>query len=341
MGRYKDIKDQRFAHLVVVEKTNERSSSRSIIWKCMCDCGQECKFETSRLTSGDVKSCGCFLGSNNKYTPKLGGTYGHLVFVGEAPRIVRPSKSVKAGYFVCKCGDEVIKGFQEVMQGTITSCGCMKGKKKAADITGEKFGRLTAIENTGKRVSGGYIWSCQCDCGNFTEHPVGALNYGSAVSCGCLRIDENTVHGMSGTPTWRSWDSMIERCKNPKYSEWYSDVEVCEEWKLPDGQGFLNFYNDMGERPEGMTLNRVNGAKLYSKETCEWATLSMQSFDQKRSKVNTSGRTGVYQVKETGRWVAQIKKNGVVTEVYRGDSFDEACDARTKAEIEYFGFSKE
>lgn len=276
-----------------------------------------------------------------KYLPELGRTYGNLVFVGEAPRIIRPSKSVRAGYFVCRCGEEVIKAYQEVCQGSVTSCGCMKGKKKAQDITGEKFGRLTAIENTGKQRTGGYIWSCQCDCGNITEVSVGRLNYGDTLSCGCLRVDVQTIHGMSNTPTWRSWDSMLERCKNPKYDEWYSDVEVCEEWKLPDGQGFLNFYKDMGERPEGMTLNRINGAKVYSKDTCEWATLSMQSFDQRRSKVNTSGRTGVYQVKETGRWVAEIKKNGIVTQVYRGDSFEEACEARTKAEIEYFGFSKE
>lgn len=337
----KDLLNQRFGSLVIVEKTPNKTKNRSRIWRCLCDCGKEHLASTSALTTGNCKSCGCMSFMNRKYIPKLGMHYGSLVYAGEAPRIIRPSKTLSAGYFVCKCGEEVIKGFQEVMQGTITSCGCMKGKKKVSDITGEKFGRLTAIESTGKRVSGGYIWRCQCDCGNFTEHPVGALNYGSAVSCGCLRVDENTVHGMSGTPTWRSWDSMIERCKNPKYAEWYSDVVVCEDWKLPCGQGFLNFYNDMGERPEGMTLNRVNGAKVYSKDTCEWATLSMQSFDQKRSKVNTSGRTGVYQVKETGRWVAEIKKNGVVTQVYRGDSFEEACKARTKAEIEYFGFSKE
>lgn len=337
----KDLINQRFSNLIVLEKTEERSSSRSIIWKCKCDCGNECLFETSRLTSGDVRSCGCFLGSNNKYTPKLAMTYGHLVFVGESPRIVRPSKTVKAGYFVCRCGTEVTKSYQEVLQGSITSCGCMKGKSGASDITGEKFGRLTAIESTGNVTSGGYLWKCVCDCGAFKNISVGALNYGSILSCGCLRVDENSVHGMTKTPTWNSWDSMLDRCKNVKFDEWYSDVEVCNEWKITGGIGFLNFFNDMGERPEGTTLNRINGAKLYSKDNCEWATLSMQSFDQKRSKVNTSGRTGVYQDKGSGKWFAQIKKNGVVTEVYRGYSFEEACAARTVAEIEYFGFSKE
>ena len=138
-----------------------------------------------------------------------------------------------------------------------------------------------------------------------------------------------------------SYRSMLERVGNPKFDEWYGDVEIHPDWDMDKGGSFENFLRDMGERPEGTSLNRINGAKIYSKDTCEWATLSMQSFDQKRSKANTSGRTGVFQVKETGRWVAVIKKDGKVTQVYRGDSFEEACEARTKAEIEYFGFSKE
>ena len=328
---------QRFGSLVVSERANKSTSNRTIIWKCLCDCGNEHEASSSNLRTGRTKSCGCFSFRPRKYQPEVGVTYGYLTYVSEAPRIVRPSKTVKAGNFTCVCGTEVVKSFQEVCSGSITSCGCMKGKSNIMDITGQVFGRLTAVENTGRKTTAGYVWKCSCECGTIKEVPISALNAGSIRSCGCLKI----THGMTLSPSWRSWDSMIERCKNPKYSEWYSDVSVCERWLEPGGKGFINFYEDMGERPEGMTLNRINGAKIYSKETCEWATLSMQSFDQKKSKVNTSGRTGVFQVKETGRWVAQIKKNRVVTEVYRGDSFEEACEARTKAEIEYFGFSKE
>lgn len=328
----------KFGKLTVVSDTGKRSSSRSKIWKCLCECGVEKEINTTRLTSGEAISCGCH---KLKYVAKLGQQFGSLVYLGEAESIVTPYRTTRAGYFSCICGEEIVAGMQIVMSGRQTSCGCRKGKKGIKDITGDKFGRLTAIQNTGKRITGGYIWLCECDCGTMKEVPIGALSYGSVLSCGCLRIDENSVHGMSNTPTWRSWDSMLERCKNPKYNEWYGDVSVCEEWSLPDGQGFVNFYNDMGERPDGMTLNRKNGAKVYNKGNCEWATLSMQSYDQKKSKVNTSGRTGVSQVKQTGRWVASIKKNGITTVVYRGDSFEAACEARTKAEIEYFGFSKE
>jgi hypothetical protein len=340
-NQVKDIAGERFGSLVAIEPTGKSDSSRSAIWLCICDCGNEHEAVSKSLRSGHTKSCGCYSFRPRKYQPEVGVTYGYLTYVSEAPRIVRPSKTVKAGNFTCICGKEVVKSFQEVCSGNITSCGCMKGKAGIADITGQKFDRLTAIKRTEEKRTGGYFWECVCDCGNTRLATVGALNSGQARSCGCLRVDMNTTHGMTKTPTYMSYRSMLERVGNPKFDEWYSDVEIHPDWDMDKGGSFENFLRDMGERPEGTSLNRINGAKIYSKDTCEWATLSMQSFDQKRSKVNTSGRTGVFQVKETGRWVAQIKKNGKVIQVYRGDSFEEACEARTKAEIEYFGFSKE
>lgn len=275
--------------------------------------------------------------TRRKLIPVEGETYGYLIYLYETDRIVRPSKSPRAGMFKCVCGNDVKRPLGEVVQGSITSCGCMKGKAGIKDISGKKFNKLTAIESTGQISNGGYIWRCICDCGNSKELPIGALVSGSVQSCGCAK----GTHKMTNTATYRSWRKMLDRTRNEEYAEWHGDVKVDSRWDNWEGGSFENFLEDMGERPEGTTLNRINGAKVYSKDTCEWATLSVQSFDQKRSKVNTSGRTGVYQVKETGRWVAQIKKNRVVTEVYRGDSFEEACAARTAAEIEYYGFSKE
>lgn len=275
--------------------------------------------------------------TRRKLIPIEGETYGYLTYLYETDRIVRPSKSPRAGMFKCVCGDDVKRPLGEVYQGSITSCGCMKGKANILDITGEKFNRLTALKSTGVIKNGGYIWTCQCDCGTIKDIPIAALNSGQVKSCGCAKA----THGMTKSPAWRSWDSMVTRLKDEDNKEWYWDVTADPRWLEPNGQGFMNFYEDMGNPPEGHTLNRVHGAKIYSKETCEWATLSMQSFDQKRSKVNTSGRTGVYLVKSSGRWVAKIKKNRITIEVYRGDSFKDACTARTAAEIEYFGFSKE
>ena len=332
-----DIKNQRFGSLVAVEDTGEKDSGRSAVWLCKCDCGNDHKVSARNLVRGKSKSCGCYSFRERKYQPVEGETYGFLTYVNEAERIVRPSKTVKAGNFTCICGKSVVKSFQEVCNGQITSCGCMKGKQTVKDITGQKFNKLTALKRTDKKQSGGYFWTCQCDCGNIKDVTIGALCSGGIKSCGCAKA----THGMTKTPAWNAWDSMVTRLKDERCKEWYWDVTADERWLEPNGQGFMNFYEDMGDPPEGHTLNRVRGAKIYSKETCEWATLSMQSFDQKRSKVNTSGRTGVYFDKSGSRWVAVIKQNHITTQVYRGDSFEEACEARTKAEIEYYGFSKE
>lgn len=337
----KDITGQRFGSLVALNITENRTSNRNVIWKCQCDCGKLVDVSGSSLRKGHTKSCGCFSFRVRKYDPIPNQSYGYLTFKTEAPRIITPHKTIKAGYWDCICGKEVIKSYQEVCNGSITSCGCMKGKSGIADITNQKFDRLTALRRTDKRQTGGYLWECICECGTERLATVGALNSGQARSCGCLRVDMNTTHGMTGTPTYSSYRSMLERIGNSKFDEWYSDVEIVPEWDMSKGGSFENFLKDMGERPEGTSLNRVNGSKVYGPDTCEWATLSMQSFDQKKSKVNTSGRTGVHFSESGQKWVAQIKKNRVVTQVYRGDSFEEACKARTAAEIEYFGFSKE
>lgn len=205
------------------------------------------------------------------------------------------------------------------------------------NILGQRFGRLLTIEKLGLSNNGDYIWKCLCNCGNYTEVPIGRLNSGSTQSCGCLSIENRKTHGMSGTQTYVSWHKMICRVRYEEYSKDYGDVEVCERWL----NSFENFYEDMGERPEGMTLNRVNGAKIYSKETCEWATLSLQSYDQKKKSSNKSGRTGVKWRKERGVWEARITKDKVIYILYYGESFEDACKARAAGELKYYGFTKE
>ncbi len=119
--------------------------------------------------------------TRRKFEPIEGAEYGFLIYLSEAERIVRPSKTLRAGMFKCVCGDEVRKPIAEVLQGSITSCGCMKGKQTVKDITGQKFNRLTALKRTDKKQSGGYLWTCQCDCGNIKDIPIGAICSGGGV----------------------------------------------------------------------------------------------------------------------------------------------------------------
>ncbi len=92
------------------------------------------------------------------------------------------------------------------------------------------------------------------------------------------------------TPTYRSWNSMRSRCLNPKrncYHRYGGDgITVCDRWAL-----FANFLADMGERPEGTTLDRINNAGNYEPGNCRWATPKQQRSNMRKPDVDITGGT--------------------------------------------------
>lgn len=218
----------------------------------------------------------------------------------------------------------------------------MRGRK--LDITGRRFGKLTAIKISENRtISGRLQWECRCDCGNIVFSVPYDLTSLRRKSCGCsdMRAFGNKTHGMTNTPTYISWVACKVRCYNPEHSKYpyYGGrgITVCDRWL----ESFENFLEDMGERPEGTSLNRIKDANIYSKETCEWATKSFQQYDQRRSSDNTSGRTGVRWDKRGEKWLASISKDKKVINLGRFKTFEEAVKAREEAEMELYGYIKE
>lgn len=90
----------------------------------------------------------------------------------------------------CDCGNETKVFKHDLKTGNTRSCGCLHneslGKNRAMDITGKRFGKLTAIRPMDERVNKNVVWECQCDCGGKKIVAVRLLNYGSVKSCGCL-----------------------------------------------------------------------------------------------------------------------------------------------------------
>ena len=147
---------------------------------------------------------------------------------------------------------------------------------KAIDRTGEKFGRLTAVEKVGKASNGAVIWRCLCECGKITDVSASSLKTGGTRSCGCLKREVlvargNNKHGMCSAPEYQAWVDMRGRCNSKRGNryKYYGSrgIKVCKQWQ----ESFLAFYTDMGDRPgKGYSLDRINNDGDYEPDNCRW-----------------------------------------------------------------------
>lgn len=128
---------------------------------------------------------------------------------------------------------------------------------------------------------GGYYWKnlYRCPlCGESFTARSGDIISGKQTSCGCKK----KKHGYFGTPIYRVWAGMISRCHGKKVNRDYQGrgITVCREWR----EDFLNFLKDMGECPEGLSLERKDNSKGYSKRNCVWANTETQSRNKRNNK---------------------------------------------------------
>lgn len=212
----------------------------------------------------------------------------------------------------CDCGSETEVLGSRLRAGEVKSCGCLYREVLASSPPpktqpGDRHGRLVVLAEAGLRRRE-RIYLCRCDCGNEVEVTGSHLRRGATRSCGCLVREllrdrqDQLRHGHAQgkrSPTYISWESMIARCTNPNRPSWprYGGrgIKVCERWR-----NFENFLDDMGERPSGTTLDRVDPDGDYEIGNCRWAGMEIQARDHGRSTVAGMCRKGLHDITQPG-----------------------------------------
>lgn len=162
------------------------------------------------------------------------------------------------------------------------------------DYAGVRFGRLVGVSLVERDTSkeNNHLWRFICDCGEHKDARIKLVRSKRTQSCGCLFTEHmtrrNTTHGKSGTGTYRSWKDCRARCNNPNdsdYKDWGGrGITVCPEW-----DDYEVFLRDMGERPEGLTLDRIDVNGNYCASNCRWADAVTQANNKRNSKRNQLG----------------------------------------------------
>ncbi len=179
-----------------------------------------------------------------------------------------------------KTSDEDVKAFLHSRQRD------SKGRVIAQNrelFIGLKFNLLTIIALSDNPLK----LKCKCDCGSIKDIATASLKASKVRSCGCLQRKAVTKHGYSRSSEYHNYHTMINRCYNSSADN-YEDyggrgIKVCERWL----ESFTNFLYDMGHRPDGMTIDRLNSNGNYEPYNCKWSTPKEQSNNKTNNRFIT------------------------------------------------------
>jgi len=329
-----DLTGKTFNRLTVLGLT-DRKTKAGLLWSCKCVCGNVVEVETSRLNNKNVKSCGCLKRETCKEfgEAKIHGFYGQPWYQSWKSMIERCTKMESSNYhnyggrgiFVCERWLTSPENFLADMgippEGTsldridvngnyesgncrwatrqeqnsnkrvnvfLTHGGMTKTRTEWSRITGLSISTLVT-----RKLSG---WS-DSDALTTPVHKKDKTNKKQPQE----GIGRPKTHGFSGTKEYNSWMKMLKRCEDPTNRNYprYGGrgISVCERWK-----NIENFMYDMGQCPDGHTLERIDVNGDYTPENCKWATIR----EQNRNRTSSIWLTYNNQTKLQSEWAKEI-----------------------------------
>jgi hypothetical protein len=189
----------------------------------------------------------------------------------------------------------------------------------------EKFGAWTVDDGRGK------YRHATCQCGKQKQVLIASLRSGKSKSCGCAaqgrKRPDKFKHGWIGTPTYCSWVEMRRRCRAAHRPEFVNygarGISVCDEWAAD----FSAFLRDMGERPQGHSIDRIDNAKGYQKDNCRWAPVVVQARNRRGNRMITY-RSQTMTIAEAAE-IAGLRHATVRDRIGRNWSVEEAVETPT------------
>lgn len=206
----------------------------------------------------------------------------------------------------CDCGTKGLVTYSALVRGKSTSCGCAKER----DHSGSRHGRIDILRDSGERRQGSTrIYFVRCtECGTERKKSFSEVKRDGQKRCTCLMTKSEysalsgQKHGMSRTPEHQAWLGMRQRCNyksHPSYENYGGKgVRVAPEWDN-DRDGFQLFFEHVGPRPHGHSLDRINPFGNYEPGNVRWATKDLQESN-KRPRMDPTEITGVFHDRVNG-----------------------------------------